>query len=94
MSHNPNTVKSQDDLSTTNNGKRSSDVLLSAIDKIADLEEWKKDMQAKYGNKFAELEKTKKQLEIAVKCLKNYKSGTTDKWFAEVALEQIEELNK
>ena len=41
-----------------------------------------------------ELERTKKQLEIAVKCLKNYKSGTTDKWFAEVALEQIEALNE
>ena len=35
-----------------------------------------------------------KQLEIAIECLRNYKSGTTDKWFAEVALEQIEELNK
>lgn len=38
--------------------------------------------------------KLKKQLEIAIKCLRNYKSGTTDKWFAEVALEQIEELEK
>jgi len=73
MSHNPNTVKSQHELSTTNDGKRSTNVLLSTIE---------------------ELERTKKQLEIAVKCLKNYKSGTTDKWFAEVALEQIEELNK
>lgn len=41
-----------------------------------------------------ELERTKKQLEIAIKCLRNYKSGTTDKWFAEVALEQIKELEK
>ena len=41
-----------------------------------------------------ELERTKKQLEIAIKCLRNYKSGTTDKWFAEVALEQIKELDK
>lgn len=40
------------------------------------------------------IEKLSKQLEIAVKCLKNYKSGTTDKWFAEVALEQIKELDK
>ena len=61
---------------------------------VIDEEEWHKDMQAKYGSKSAELEKTKKQLDIAVECLKNYKSGTTDKWFAEVALEQIEELNK
>ena len=73
MSHNPNTIKSQDDLSTTNDGKRSTNVLLSTIE---------------------ELEKTKKQLNIAIKCLRNYKSGTTDKWFAEVALEQIEELNE
>lgn len=71
MSTNPNTVKSQHEL--TNEGGRKSDVLLSTIE---------------------ELERTKKQLEIAVKCLKNYKSGTTDKWFAEVALEQIKELNK
>ena len=34
MSHNPNTVKSQDDLSTTNDGKRSSDVLLEALSKL------------------------------------------------------------
>lgn len=73
MSHNPNTVKSQDNLSTTNDGKRSSDVVISAVEKC---------------------ELLQKQLDIAVKCLKNYKSGTTDKWFAEVALEQIEELNK
>lgn len=39
-------------------------------------------------------ERLQKQLNIAIKCLRNYKSGTTDKWFAEVALEQIEELNK
>lgn len=40
------------------------------------------------------LERTKEQLEIAIKCLRNYKSGTKDKWFAEVALEQIKELEK
>lgn len=34
MSTNPNTVKSQDDLSTTNDGKRSSDVLVEAISKL------------------------------------------------------------
>lgn len=91
MSHNPNTVKSQDDLSTTNDGRRSSEVLLSTIDKIADLEEWKKDMQAKYGNKSAELEKTKKQLDIA----KEYLNGRADKdKYADWILLKIEELNK
>lgn len=38
MSHNPNTVKSQDDLPTTNDGKRSSDVLVSALEKCNQLE--------------------------------------------------------
>lgn len=50
MSHNPNTVKSQDDLSTTNDGKRSSEVLLTTLE---------------------ELEKTKKQLEIAKKSIQS-----------------------
>lgn len=40
------------------------------------------------------IERLEKQLEIAIKCLKNYKSGTTDKWFAEVTLEQIKDLEK
>lgn len=53
-------------------------------------EEWR-DRAIEHG---VEIAKLKKQLEIAIKCLKNYKSGTTDKWFAEVALEQIEELDK
>ncbi len=39
------------------------------------------------------IKKYKKQLEIAVKCLKDYKYGTKDKWFAETALEQIKELD-
>lgn len=101
MSTNPNTVKSQDDLPTTNDGKRSSEVLLSAIDKIADLEEWKKDMQAKYGNKSAELEKTKKQLDIAVWALylllrgiKTIKIGKSEELIETYALNKIEELNK
>ena len=38
MSTNPNTVKSQDDLPTTNDGKRSSDVLVSALEKCNQLE--------------------------------------------------------
>lgn len=38
MSHNPNTVKSQNDLSTTNDGKRSSDVLLATVEKCERLQ--------------------------------------------------------
>lgn len=90
MSTNPNTVKSQDDLPTTNDGKRSSDVLLSTIE---------------------ELERTKKQLEIAVEQLKdtyiicfrnkdsllrtpehNIISGIERD--CAISLQQIEELNK
>lgn len=101
MSTNPNTVKSQHELSDTNDGKRSSEVLLSTIDKIADLEEWKKDMQTKYGNKSAELEKTKKQLEIAIWALysllsgiKTIKIGKSEELIETYALSKIEELNK
>lgn len=72
MSTNPNTVKSQDDLSTTNDGKRSSEVLLTTL---------------------AELEKTKKQLEIAVKALDSLR-GICFPERAEKALKEIEELNK
>jgi len=38
VSTNPNTVKSQDDLPTTNDGKRSSDVVLSAVEKCERLQ--------------------------------------------------------
>lgn len=38
MSTNPNIVKSFDDLSTTNDGKRSSDVLIQAINKAERLQ--------------------------------------------------------
>lgn len=95
MSHNPNTVKSQDEL---NEGGRKSDVVLSAVDKC---------------------ERLQKQLNIAVKCLKQY--AYRDNWYntykpnsldecpiaykekwkkeygykqAEKALKKIEEMNK
>ena len=42
MSHNPNTIESQSELSTTNDGKRSSEVLLSTIE---ELEKTKKDLK-------------------------------------------------
>jgi hypothetical protein len=81
MSHNPNTVKSQDEL---NEGGRKSDVLLSTIE---------------------ELERTKKQLDIAVGTLRCY--GNPNNWdgnrftnffatwqLARNNLDKIKELNK
>lgn len=56
---------------------------------VPSYDEWKAKLEEN-----AQLKKLQKQIEIAIKCLRNYKSGTTDKWFAEVALEQIEELEK
>lgn len=86
MSTNPNTVKSQDDLPATNDGKRSTNVLLSTIE---------------------ELERTKKQLEIADKALEEIeKNGTNPEiktitvlcvnnfLLAHKARKEIEELNK
>lgn len=94
MSHNPNTVKSQDNLSTTNDGRRSSEVLLTTL---------------------AELEKTKKQLEIAVAGLQYYANednyieshkivNGNNEWTSELMLDngvkasyflkKIKELNK
>lgn len=103
MSHNPNTINSQDELNPCNDGKRSSEVLLSTIDKIVEVEEWNKDMQAKYGNLSAELEKTKKQLEIALDGLfffaSDYDSGDDSvnediKSCVDDFLARIEELNE
>lgn len=55
MSHNPNTIKSQDEV---NQGGRKSDVVLSAVEKC---------------------ERLQKQLDIAVKCLKQY--ADRDNWY-------------
>lgn len=67
MSHNPNTIKSQDEI---NEGGRKSDVLIATIE---------------------ELERTKKQLEIA----KSYLNERADKdKYADWVLLRIEELNK
>ncbi|MEE0060476.1 MAG: hypothetical protein UE295_06590 [Acutalibacteraceae bacterium] len=76
MSHNPNTIKSQDELSTTNDGKRSSDVLLSTIE---------------------ELEKTKKQLDIAKSFIFRCENDIAGDWYVNAAkcvMQKIEELNK
>lgn len=78
MSHNPNTVKSQHELS--DEGGRKSDVLLSTIE---------------------QLERTKKQLDIAVWALylllsgiKTIKIGKSEELIETYALNKIEELNK
>ena len=67
MSHNPNTIKSQDEL---NEGGRKSDVLIATIE---------------------ELERTKKQLEIAKEYI--YQRAEKDK-YADWVLLRIEGLNK
>lgn len=89
MSTNPNTIKSQDDLNTCNDGKRSSDVLLSTIE---ELERTKKQLEIKH-----------EQLEIAlwaIRALRNGNKNIFNKETAEpmtiedYALWKIEELNK
>lgn len=78
MSHNPNTVKSQDDLPTTNDGRRSSDVLLSTIE---ELEKTKKQLECGINRELLflkKIERLEKQLEIAVKALKDY--AESDNW--------------
>lgn len=89
-----NTIKSQDSLIDCNNGKRSSETLIETISKLETTIE--------------ELERTKKQLEIAVNGLRALKSMTFERYLvdtrwgcvgkmrekAEETLKQIEELEK
>jgi hypothetical protein len=90
-----NTIKSQDSLIDCNNGKRSSETLIQTISKLETAIE--------------ELERTKKQLVIAITALEAYtkkiyivvndsKVETVDYAdggeMAEKALKQIRELNK
>lgn len=86
MSTNPNTVKSQHEL--TNEGGRKSDVLVEAISKLETTTK--------------QLEKTKKQLDIAVKALKGVRVWANTgnggeqavKNLCDKTLRQIEDLNK
>lgn len=96
MSHNPNTVKSQDDTTEDELGRTMT--LLRAIEQLEKTE--------------CELEKVEKQLDIAVKCLKTavdlacpyfkVKTAKADSFHqlkniqkkCGIALQQIEELNK
>lgn len=83
MSHNPNTVKSQHEL---NEGGRKSDVLVEAISKLETttkenelFKEIIKDEMIKNGERLEEIERLQKQLEIAIKCLKQY--ADRDNWY-------------
>lgn len=72
MTTNPKDVKSQHELSTTNDGKRSSDVLLSTIE---ELEKTKKQLECGVNRELLylkKIEKLEKQLEIAKKALDVY----------------------
>lgn len=103
MSHNPNTIKSQDDI---NEGGRKSDVLLSTIEELEKVKkenelfkEIIKDEMIKNGEIIEEIDRLQKQLEIAksylnvIKCLRNGKClQCVD--FAYRALRKIKELNK
>ena len=86
MSHNPNTVKSQDDLPTTNDGKRSSDVVLSAVEKCERLQ--KQFDIAEMALKEIEKSGTNPEIKtITTLCVNNF-------LLAHKALKEIEELNK
>ena len=84
MSHNPNTVKSQDDLSTTNDGKRSSEVLLTTLE---ELEKTKK-----------QLDKAKKSIQSALQYLACMDRISEEKCNEQLAFDELrktlEELNK
>lgn len=89
---NPNTIKSQDDLSTTNNGKRSSEVLLQTIEKCERLQK-QLDIAIEGLEKYAEKEKFVMQVrenDIIVGYRPFYDEGE----FARKKLKQIEDLNK
>ena len=91
MSHNPNTVKSQDDI---NEGGRKSDVLVEAISKLETTTKQLEKTECK-------LKKVEKQLDIAIWALysllsgkKTIKIGKSEELIETYALNKIEELNK
>ena len=86
-------IKSQDDLNTCNDGHRSSDVLLSAIEKM-ELTKKQFDTAVSHENKIL-----KKQLKIAVNTLKyiikeNMYNLDEHRYFIEEKLKKIKELGK
>ena len=91
MSHNPNTVKSQDDLPTTNDGKRSSDVLIEAISKAERLQK-QLDIAVKALEDYAESDNWELENE---KYIYWAKKGQPYPWRLGIkALKEIEELNR
>ena len=94
MSTNPKDVKSQHELSTTNDGKRSSDVLVETISKLEtttkQLEIAKKalDVYAYQTIKGTETGEDGEEYDI------EYPYSNDDGEVAKTALKEIEELNK
>jgi hypothetical protein len=94
MSHNPNTIESQSELNTCNDGKRSSDVLVETISKLEtttkQLEIAKKalDVYAYQTIKETETDEDGEEYDI------EYPYSNDDGEVAKTALKQIEELNK
>jgi hypothetical protein len=77
MSHNPNTVKSQDDTTEDELGRTMT--LLRAIEQLEKTE--------------CKLERTEKQLDIAIECMREYLRGGCYP-LMEKKLKEIEEINK
>lgn len=92
MSHNPNTINSQESLNPCNDGKRSSEVLLQTIEKCERLQK-QLDIAIKGLEKYAEKEKFVMQVrenDIIVGYRPFYDEGE----FARKKLKKIEELNE
>ena len=92
MSHNPNTVKSQDDLPTTNDGKRSSDVLVATLEKCERLQK-QLDIAVEGLNQYAKPHNVNMYdggYTISMGCRYLSDSGEVARKY----LQRIEELNK
>ena len=84
-------IKSQSDLNPCNDGKRSSDVLLSAIDELEELRKENEAFERLATNLEKDCERLLKQLDIAVKALDSLQ-GVCFPQKAEQALREIKEL--
>lgn len=90
MSNNPNDIKSQDELNTCNDGKRSSDVLIHTIEKL-ELAQKKLDIAIKCLERYADHQNWQDECAGAEDCLYIEDFGYRE---AEQALEQIKELDE
>lgn len=70
MSHNPNTIKSQDDLNPCNDGKRSTDVLVATLEKCERLQK-QLDIAKEYIYQRAEKDKYADWLLLHIEDLNN-----------------------